>query len=84
MTNVLARILKDLVTTKDGESQDLGRWSWICSSLAVVGAGVWNALQGETFDLVQVATALGIVAGAHGAALWAKSSTEPNAEKKAN
>lgn len=80
--NGLSKILKDLVTTSDGESQDLGRWSWIASSLSVVGAGVWNALHGVTLDLVQVATALGIVAGAHGGALFLKKNTEPTEKKE--
>jgi hypothetical protein len=48
----------------------------------VVGAGVWNALHGVTLDLVQVATALGIVAGAHGGALFLKKNTEPTEKKE--
>ncbi len=80
--NAISKMLRDLLTGRDGVSHDLGRWSWLCSLLAIAGAGIWNAIHGITFDLVQVATALGIVAGAHGGALAMKARTEPNEEKK--
>lgn len=82
MMNALSKIIKDLLTGRSNETHDIGRWSWLCSSLAVCAAGVWNATHGVVFDLTQVATALGIVAGAHGGALMMKSKTEP--EQKAD
>jgi len=70
-------ILRNLFTGADGATHDLGRWSWAGSFLAVVGAAAWKLWHGADVDLQALAGALGLVAGAHGAALWAKRDTEP-------
>ena len=45
---------------------------------AVPAAAAWlNWFHGVAIDVMQLAQGLGIVAGAHGAALWAKKDTEP-------
>jgi len=68
-------ILRDLFTTAAGD-HDLGRWSWAGSFLAVTAAAAGNWWHNQALDVVQLATAYGLVAGAHGAALWAKKDTE--------
>jgi hypothetical protein len=78
--NAVSKIVKDLMTGKSGEDHDIGKYSWLGSSVVITVAGIWNAVHGVTFDLVQVASAFGIIAGAHGGALALKSKTEP--EKK--
>jgi hypothetical protein len=70
-------ILKQLFTGRDGKTQDIGRWSWVMCMFAILGHSVWSGTRGTPVDLVQLATALGMVVAAHGAALWAKASTEP-------
>lgn len=70
-------ILRDLFTGIDGLSHDLGRWSWAGSWAGVTGAAVANWLHGGVIDVQGLAMAYGVVAGAHGAALWAKKDTEP-------
>jgi hypothetical protein len=82
MSSFMKKIINDLLTGSTNATHDLGRWSWLCSSLAITAAGIWNAVHGVTFDLVQVATALGIVAGAHGGALFLKKDTEPSEKKE--
>jgi hypothetical protein len=72
-------IVKQLLTGIDGITHDLGRWSWAGSFIAVVVAAAGNWWHGLALDVQALATALGIVAGAHGAALWAKKDTEPKA-----
>lgn len=72
------KIIRELVTGKDNQTQDLGRWSWVISMFAVIGAGVSNAIHTGVVDLVALAQALGTVVGAHGLALWAKKDTEPS------
>lgn len=74
------RCLTQLVTGKDNQTHDLGRWSWVVSMATVVAAAGWNASHGALIDLQNLATALGLVAGAHGGALWAKANTEPEAK----
>lgn len=69
--------LKQLLTGKDGQTHDLGRWSWVVSTASVIGGGVWNALHAGVIDLMQLAQAIGLVVAAHGGALWAKKDTEP-------
>ena len=72
-------ILKDLLTGIDGESHDLGRWSWVCSALGVTALAAWNAMHSLTVDVMQLANSYAIIAGAHGVALFAKKDTEPKA-----
>lgn len=71
------KFLKDSMTCADGESYDLGRISWIISMAVVIGNGVWAGIEGHLPDITTTAQALGLVAAAHGAALWAKRTTEP-------
>jgi hypothetical protein len=71
------KLLRDLFTGRDGQTHDLGRWSWAGSFLAVVAAAAGNWWHGVAIDVVALGTALAAVAGAHGAALWAKKETEP-------
>ncbi len=69
--------IKDLVTCADGESYDIGRVSWVVATGAVLTATAWNGWHGTVISLTELAGALGAVVVAHGAALWAKASTEP-------
>ena len=69
--------LRDLFTGVDGATHDLGRWSWAGSFVAVVAAAFGNWWHSAVLDVMALAQALGVVAAAHGAALWAKKDTEP-------
>lgn len=71
--------LRDLFTGKDGLTHDLGRWSWAASFGAVVGAAAANWWHGAAIGIRELAEAIGVVVAAHGAALWAKKDTEPEA-----
>lgn len=73
-------IVKQLLTGVDNETHDLGRWSWAGSFLAVVAAALGNWWHNAILDLMALAQALGVVAAAHGAALWVKRDTEPKGE----
>lgn len=68
---------KHVLTGKDNKTHDLGRWSWLTSTVAVIGGGVWNAVHGGAINLMELAQAIGVVVAAHGGALWAKRDTEP-------
>ena len=70
-------MFRHLLTGKDNETHDIGRWSWLTSTAAVLGGGVWNAIHAGTIDLMQFAQAIGVVVAAHGGAIWAKKDTEP-------
>lgn len=69
--------LLELITGKDNTTLDLGRVSWVASTVGVVGGVVVNSYNGLPVDLVQFATALGVVVAAHAGALFLKKDTEP-------
>ena len=77
----MKKVLKQLFTGKDGETQDMGRWSWAASMFAVTGHSVWGAISHATVDILQLAQAIGVIVAAHGGALWAKRTTEPDNEE---
>ena len=74
-------IIRHLFSGMDNATADIGRVSWAASFLAVVVAAGANWWRGALIDVQTLATALAVVAGAHGAALWAKKDTEPKDEK---
>ena len=69
--------LRHLLTGKDNETHDLARWSWVSTTLATVAGAIYNAVHAGAVSLVDFAQAIGIITGAHGAAIWAKRDTEP-------
>ncbi len=70
--------LYDLITGKDNQTLDLGRVSWVISTLTVIGHSCWSAYNKAAVDLFQLASALSAVAAAHGVALGMKANTEPD------
>jgi len=67
-----------LVTGKDNETHDVARWSWVTTTVAVIAGAVWNAIHGGAMNLMDFAQAVGIISGAHGAAVMMKRDTEPD------
>jgi hypothetical protein len=71
------KVLNDLLTGADNKTHDIARWSWMMSFFAVlIGAG-YEMVHNNTAALRDFAEAIGIVAGAHGAAVMLKKDTEP-------
>lgn len=77
----LLTALRQLVTGIDGQTHDLGRWSWVICTASVLTHNFYqllNATQANPAPKVtDLATALSAVALAHGIAIGAKKSTEP-------
>jgi ABC-type nickel/cobalt efflux system permease component RcnA len=69
--------LRQLVTGRDNETHDLGRWSWVGSFVVVVAHAAWSLWHGISVSITDLAQAIATVTGAHGLALWAKKDTEP-------
>lgn len=69
--------LTHLLTGRDNQTHDLGRWSWAGTTLATIAGAAWNAVHGGVVDLMQFAQAIGVIVAAHGGAIWAKKDTEP-------
>ena len=73
----MPEFFKHLVTGKDNETHDLARWSWVLTTLTTIFGATYNAAHNGVVNLVDFAQAIGIISGAHGAAIWAKKDTEP-------
>lgn len=69
--------MRALHTGVDNETLDLGRVSWSLSFATVAGAAFLNWWHGAIIGVQELATALGLVAAAHGGALFLKKDTEP-------
>ena len=70
-------ILKDLFTGIDGQTQDMGRWSWAVCTGSVIAAGVGNWIHNLPIDLLGLGAALTGIAAGHGYAIAKKANTEP-------
>ena len=76
--NTLSKLIKDSLTTNDGESYDVGRILWVIAVLAGISyAGVDLFALHNKFDIAQYGIGIGSLLAAGGAALWAKKDTEP-------
>ncbi len=66
-----------LMSGKDNTTPDMGRWSWLVSSVAIIGAALLNWWHRAEIDLGTLAAALGGNATLHGITLNVKKDTEP-------
>ncbi len=76
------KILRELLTGIDGQSHDLGRYSWLGSFLSITAIAFWQQATGHPVDLMVLASAHGACAAAHSAALFMKRATEPKAPEE--
>jgi len=73
------KIINDLLTGKDNQTHDLGRWTWLIGFFAVIMIAIYEVMQSKAINLTELASALGIVSGAGGASVMMKSNSEPGA-----
>jgi hypothetical protein len=69
--------LNQLLTGKDNQTQDIARWSWMLSLVAVITGAGYELIHSNALSLREFAEAVGIISGAHGAAVMMKKDTEP-------
>lgn len=69
--------VKKLLTGKDNETPCMGRISWACSYLAIVGAAGGIILSGGALGIAELGIALATIAAGHGAAIKLKETSEP-------
>ncbi|CAB4125042.1 hypothetical protein UFOVP58_54 [uncultured Caudovirales phage] len=75
----MLKIIQELLTGKDGQTHDIARWSWMISLFAVIGFVIYEFVQGRaTVSIREFAESVGIITGAHGAAVLMKKDTEPS------
>ena len=75
----MIEILKQLLTGKDNQTHDLGRWTWFIGFTAIIVIAAYEVFQTKTISLTELASALGIVSGAGGASVMMKQNSEPGA-----
>jgi hypothetical protein len=71
------KILREVLTGIDGQSHDLGRYSWLGSFLLITAIAIWHEFRGIAVDLTILAAALGANAVTHAASLFVQRSVEP-------
>ena len=71
------KILNDLLTGKDNETHDIGRWSLVFSMFVFIGACVYNGTHSGLIELEKLYMGMAAIVGAHGAAMLMKKDTEP-------
>ena len=71
------KIVNDLLTGKDGKTHDIARWSWVITMGAIIAGAGYELLHNASVSLREFAEAIGIITGAHGAAVLMKKDAEP-------
>ena len=74
---MIVKIFNDLLTGVDGKTHDIARWSWMLSLVAVILGAGYEMFHSNIPTLKDFAEAVGIIAGAHGAAVMLKKDAEP-------
>ena len=72
----MRKVFNDLLTGKDNETYDIGRVTWLLGTIAVIALAGYEVMR-DNVNLRELAEALGIISGAHGAAMYMKKDTEP-------
>ena len=73
------KIFNDLLTGKDNQTHDLGRWTWFIGFVAIIAIATYEVMQSKAISLTELASALGIVSGAGGASVMMKQNSEQEA-----
>jgi len=74
---VIQKILNDLLTGADNKTHDIARWSWMLSLFAIIIGAGYEVVYSAAPSLRDFAESVGIIAGAHGAAVMLKKDSEP-------
>jgi hypothetical protein len=68
---------EQLLTGKDNQTHDIARWSWALSFILLAIVALWQVIHSNAISLRELAESIGLISGAHSAAIWAKKDTEP-------
>ena len=79
---MIEKILNDLLTGADNKTHDIARWSWMLSLFAVIIGSGYEVVHSVAPSLRDFAESVGIIAGAHGAAVMLKKDSEPKETPK--
>ena len=68
---------EQLLTGKDNQTHDIARWSWALSFILLAIVALWQVIHSNAISLRELAESIGLISGAHSAAILAKKDTEP-------
>jgi hypothetical protein len=74
---MINKVLNDLLTGADNKTHDIARWSWMLSLFAIIFGAGYELFHAGVVSIKDFAEAVGIISGAHGAAVMLKKDTEP-------
>ena len=74
--------LNQLLTGKDNQTHDLGRWTWLIGFIAIIAIAIYEVIHQRDISLRELAESLGIISGASGASIMMKKETEPTGDLK--
>lgn len=82
--NQLAKVLKHIFTGADNETYHMAKFSWAGSMVVICAVAIHRTWSNYEIDLVAMATALGIIATTHSAAIYGmhKAEAKPKEEVK--
>ena len=73
--------LRQLLTGKDNETYDIGRFTWLVGTFAVIILAFYQVINGHV-NIRELAESLGIISAAGGASVAMKYKSEPESESK--
>lgn len=76
--SLLAKVIKDCTTSKDGESFEAGRILWIFGALAFLALSCYHVWRNHAFDPLSFGTGYGGLIFGGGAGIGLKSNDEPH------
>jgi hypothetical protein len=71
------KFIRQLLTGKDNETYDIGRFTWLVGTVAVIVLAFYEVTRGN-INIRELAESLGIISAAGGASVAMKSKAEPD------
>ena len=74
------KFIRQLLTGKDNETYDIGRFTWLVGTVAVIILAFYEVINGHV-SIRELAESLGIISAAGGASVAMKYKSEPDQQK---
>ena len=74
------KFFRQLLTGKDNETYDIGRFTWLVGTVAVIALAFYDVVNGHV-NIRELAESLGIISAAGGASVAMKHKSEPEGEE---
>ena len=75
------QFIRQMLTGKDNETYDIGRFTWLVGTVAVIILAFYEVTRGN-INIRELAESLGIISAAGGASVAMKYKSEPDGDSK--